>query len=163
MSFSLGSATLMMPSCLHLISSVFATPVLGLKHTYIGALEWASETLMGCWPTHVSIAVPRMLPLADQRWWGRSCLLALVLLLVAPLFPGLPQARWASSSAWTMQTCWGLNFSQWKWTPWYFSLLGNRMRNIKPSFLRLVQIIFLVERKKNIMSPKETCNHEQQI
>lgn len=37
----------------------------------------------------------------------------------------------------------------------YFSLPGNSMRNIKPSFLRLVQVIFLEEGKKILCLPRK--------
>lgn len=69
--------------------------------------------------------------------------------------------RRVNSSAWIMQTWWTINLSPWTWSCWYFSLLGNSLRNIKPSFFEVSPNYFFRREKKNIMSPKETCNHEQ--
>lgn len=56
--------------------------------------------------------------------------------------------RRVSSSAWIMQTWWTINLSLWIWSCWYFSLLGNSLRNIKPSFFEVSPNYFFRREKK---------------
>lgn len=56
--------------------------------------------------------------------------------------------RRVSSSAWIMQTWWTINLSLWIWSCWCFSLLGNSLRNIKPSFFEVSPNYFFRQEKK---------------
>lgn len=60
----------------------------------------------------------------------------------------IARLRRGSSSAWIMQTWWTVNLSLWIWICWYFSLLGNSRRNIKPSFFEVGPNYFFRRRKK---------------
>lgn len=112
---------------------------------------------------------------ADQKcMWNISCSLAFVYLSVTLLSQQRPlghsafvkhpslgmcapyvafrryvmRLRRVSSSAWIMQTWWSINLSLWIWSCWYLSLLGNSLRNIKPSFFEVSPNYFFRREKK---------------
>lgn len=162
----------MTPSCFRLILKVFATEVFRLKNCCFG--EDVGEHLRCCL-FHISAAAPNAFPCrseanGDTAGPGpgllssdNSCLKG------DPGYGSLgrspPLGSWELRRRvrhlWHCRTLASVNHSAlencgplplWIRTCRYFSLPGNSMRNIKPSFLRLVQVIFLEEGKKYYVS-----------
>lgn len=137
------------------------------KHLKLSAQRWI-------WLKFLKL-LPECFPQADQKWmWSIARSLALVSLSGTPLSTvtlgsgslckestalvceshtlysegHIVRLRRVSSSAWIMQTWWTISLSLWIWICWYFSLLANSLRNIKPSFLEVSPNYFFRREKK---------------